>query len=544
MKYRIGLTAMVVLVLVILVLSFGLTGASYAHKIIPGVRVGSLDLGGLTRAQAEANLAPITAATRSSPMVIKYRDKVCRFQAGELGVDLDLTATVERALRAGQSGSLWQRLRERQRIKAQGLTLTPVLAVEQDVLEKRIEEEFGEIIMEPQDAGFKITPADEVEIVPGRAGQRVSFATLTSAIIEALERGGPGVPELELPLVVVTPRRSAEEIENMGINGLIAQFGTKLDPGLVGRTYNVKVAAAALDGLLVAPGEEFSFNRLVGPRSSEAGYKNALVIVNNEFVEGIGGGVCQVSSTLYNAVLLAGLQITERSNHSLPVSYVPIGRDATVVYDALDFRFINNQAGYIYIKSLLEGDTLTFKIYGNRAGFPRIELSSRILEEIEPQVVYEQDPHLAQGEQVVKQQGTKGFRVSSTRTIWRDGQKYSEDLPASYYKPAPRIIALGTGAVQPTVIVPQQQLPGVVPAPEMESEQPGDVTREEPAPEPGQPAHSTGETGFDEQWGTPAPEEPDHPVGSIPADENQPPDPGAGVTMVLPDPEQDWTNKR
>ncbi|MCG8401892.1 MAG: VanW family protein, partial [Firmicutes bacterium] len=203
--------------------------------------------------------------------------------------------------------------------------------------------------------------------------------------------------------------------------------------------------------------DEFSFNRIVGPRSSDAGYKSADVIINNEFVEGLGGGVCQVSSTLYNAVLLANLRITERNNHSLPVGYVPIGRDATVVYEAVDFRFANNTDFYVYIKTCVTGNDLTVKLYGNKDKTPRVEVSSWVTETIQPHVVYEKDPNLAAGEKVVKQEGNDGFKAAAVRNIWQNGRKVTETLPASHYHPVRRIVAIGTGASKPAVVFPQDQ---------------------------------------------------------------------------------------
>ncbi|HWQ43108.1 MAG TPA: cell wall-binding repeat-containing protein [Desulfosporosinus sp.] len=144
---------------------------------------------------------------------------------------------------------------------------------------------------------------------------------------------------------------------------LIGQYSTEFDSTLVNRTENVHLAAMALDGKLLAPGERFSFNDSVGERTNEAGYKEALIIEGNTFTPGLGGGVCQVSSTLYNAVMLAKLEIIERHPHSLPVSYVPSGQDATVAYPVLDFKFRNSTNAYFLIRSLIEGNTLTMQLF-------------------------------------------------------------------------------------------------------------------------------------------------------------------------------------
>lgn len=143
----------------------------------------------------------------------------------------------------------------------------------------------------------------------------------------------------------------------------MAQYTTYFDTRLINRTENIRLAAKALDGKILAPGERFSFNQSVGERTAQAGYKEALIIEGDSFTPGLGGGVCQVSSTLYNAVILAHLEIIERHPHSLPISYVPPGQDATVAYPELDFKFKNNTKAYILIRSSVEGNSLTFKLY-------------------------------------------------------------------------------------------------------------------------------------------------------------------------------------
>lgn len=143
----------------------------------------------------------------------------------------------------------------------------------------------------------------------------------------------------------------------------IAQYSTQFDSSQVNRTENIRLAAKALDGKQLAPGERFSFNESVGERTSEAGYKEALIIEGDAFAPGLGGGVCQVSSTLYNTVLLAHLEVIERHPHSLPVSYVPPGRDATVAFPVLDFKFRNNTDTTLLIRSFIEGNALTIQFY-------------------------------------------------------------------------------------------------------------------------------------------------------------------------------------
>ncbi|KAF1086595.1 Vancomycin B-type resistance protein VanW [Sporotomaculum syntrophicum] len=486
------------LALLVVGVLFGCSGASFANsKITPGVYVGNLNLGGLTKEQARELLTMLEDEVTHYPVVIKHGDNTWTIKAGELGVTLDKEKTLQKAVAIGHAGSIINQWRERRRVEKEGEHIQSELSTSWDVLKKKIIAEMGQIIVEPVNAGFQITPGDQVIIVPAQTGTDIDFNSLASEISRLVSDGainGAEVGEVELPLLSVQPQRTTEDVEAMQINGRIAQYTTRFDAGQEGRTYNIKVAAAALDGLLLAPGDDFSFNQVVGPRSSEAGYKSANVIVNNEFVQGLGGGVCQVSSTLYNAVLLANLQILERSNHTLPVSYVPIGQDATVSYGAIDFRFANNQENYIYITSLVEGNTITFKIYGNQANSPRVEVTSWITETIPQKVIYEDDPNLAAGEQVIKQKGNNGFKVASARHVWENGEKRTEQLPASYYHAVNRIVAVGTGKAKPTVVVPPESAvlpvsPGVINQP-VPQEPAGSNSDETTEPVPPAPEHT------------------------------------------------------
>ena len=155
----------------------------------------------------------------------------------------------------------------------------------------------------------------------------------------------------------------------------ISSFSTIFNSGYRSRTTNLKLAAEILDGYKIEPGESFSFNGTVGPRRPERGFEKAIVFINKKQVEDYGGGVCQVSSTLYNAVLKAGLPILERHPHSLPVAYVPKGKDATVSYGAADFRFKNNTRYPIIIRTSVDKNTLTLELFKERAEIITYEMS-------------------------------------------------------------------------------------------------------------------------------------------------------------------------
>lgn len=167
-----------------------------------------------------------------------------------------------------------------------------------------------------------------------------------------------------VPLVVDTEDIHPTTIELHRVKDVLGDYTTYFNPNLIGRVNNVQLAAKALDGLIIPPGGEFSFNGAVGKRERETGYLPALVFVDNKVVLDDGGGICQDSSTLYQAARQANLQILERNSHSLPVYYVPAGQDATVAYGLLDFRFKNNTEGYLLISARTGTNWIRIRIFG------------------------------------------------------------------------------------------------------------------------------------------------------------------------------------
>jgi vancomycin resistance protein YoaR len=203
-------------------------------------------------------------------------------------------------------------------------------------------------------------------------------------------------------------------------------------------------AARRINGYILYPGQVFSFNQVVGPRDREHGFKEALEIVDGEFVPGIGGGVCQVSSTLYNAVLLANLAIVERTNHSKPLGYVGLGRDATVAYGALDFKFANDTGAPVVILAEAAKNRLTVGIVGREPLTVAVEIVAADRQVILPAVVKKQDPELYLGETRVDRQGKPGYEVTTLRVVRTGGREIRREVLArDRYQPENTVVKVG-----------------------------------------------------------------------------------------------------
>ena len=448
------------------------------NRVMPNVHAGNRDLGGMSREQGVLKLLEFEDQLKEKNVTLTVQNTSRKLPLKSVDVDINEQTVMDRALQVGHTGPIWQRWNERVRVRNETIRIPLAVNLDRKKLKGKVNNLLADITSTPVDASFRITPDDNIEIIPGQKAYQVEHEALYDKLLMLVAHGVEPY-EAEVALVDIEPTHTVESIKSMGIKGLLSSYSTKFNPDLVGRTYNVRVAAAALDGRMISPGEEVSFNKVVGPRSTEAGYKNAKIILNNEFVDGLGGGVCQVSSTLYNAVLLANLEVTDRDNHSLPVGYVPIGRDATVAYNYLDFRFKNNQDSYILIKSKVGNNSLTFKIYGNTDNKKDVAIKSWVVRVLEPEVIYEKDSNLAKGEQIIKQEGIRGYKAAGELIISQNGEETHKPLPESLYRARNEIIAVGTKEIDTTIKIPVEPSPEEEQGQEQASDNTGGPSAEE-----------------------------------------------------------------
>lgn len=317
------------------------------------------------------------------------------------------------------------------------------------------------------DARLEIDPSRGLIVQPSKKGIKVDVKPTWAALPEEWHQSD----KISINIAVREIEPQIEESDLQGM-GELSSFSTWYNPAQVDRSHNVVLATRALNSTMVDAGEVFSFNKTVGPRLPEGGYRNAMVIVGDKFEQGLAGGICQVSSTLYNACLLAGLHITERHNHNLAVAYVPLGQDATVTYGTQDFRFKNNLGDPIYIWTQAGNGKLNMKIYGNLKHKQKIQVSHIVDQVIDFKEIRETKEDLAAGTSKVEQNGSPGYIVRSFRTFYNsDGSvARQEQLARDHYRPLNRLIYVGpeTSTTQPDETEPESGLiPTEPPAPEV-----------------------------------------------------------------------------
>ena len=246
--------------------------------------------------------------------------------------------------------------------------------------------------------------------------------------------------------LVVIPKHgltnSLNKIKKYNLRNILVTYTTYFNSSNSNRSKNIKVAAQKINGKLLKPGEVFSFNNVVGPRTKKNGFKEAIEIVNNEFVTGVGGGVCQVSSTLYNSVLFTGLKIIDRKNHSRPVNYVPLGRGATVYYGLIDFKFKNNFSNPIMIMAKVVDNQLTITLLGTDPGID-VKVVTSSPQILDPEIIKKSDNNLNEGTKKIIQSGKVGYKVT-TRRIIKSGSTIIKDqlISEDVYPPINKIIKI------------------------------------------------------------------------------------------------------
>lgn len=297
---------------------------------------------------------------------------------------------------------------------------------------------YEQIHTEPQDAYYTLEP---YQIFPDSDG---------IDLLDGLENVKNEInseykDKYEIKLRITKAEKTIRDLGTEAFPYLISSFSTKYDASNINRSTNLEIAANKINGKVMMPGEVFSFNEVVGKRTIEEGYKDAKIYADGGVVDGLAGGICQISSTLYNSVLLANLEIVERHNHSFVTSYLEGGRDATVVYGVKDFKFKNTRSYPIKIEASVKNGTARFQIHGMQE---EKEYEIKILPvrtgTIGTPVVYQSDPSLAPGQQKVIQSGHSGCRVTTYKEVSYNGEVISKDVISNdTYNAMKTIIAVG-----------------------------------------------------------------------------------------------------
>ena len=308
-----------------------------------------------------------------------------------------------------------------------------------------------EIYKEPKDAYVEKNPTVVHTEVNG-----VDFAISMEEAKKLLEEDKK---EYTIPLKITKPKKTINNLGEEAFPDLLATFSTRFDASNYNRNVNIKLAAQKTNGTVLLPGEKFSFNTIVGSRTIEAGFKEGTAYVGGKVVPSVGGGVCQVSSTIYNTALLANLEIVERSNHMFTTGYVAASRDATVYYGSLDFIFKNSRKYPIKMVASANGGVCKVSIYGIKEEKEyEVVIQSKVTSYINPTTIYKEDATLQEGKEVVEQTAIVGCRSEGYKILKLNGKVVSKTLLSKdTYNSRNKIVRRGTKKATTTPTKPANE---------------------------------------------------------------------------------------
>ena len=483
-------------------LSLGTIGFMYTkvkafdNVFAQNVYVEDLAVGGLTKEEAKAKLEQNISDELSKQDIVFTNGEVSKaLPLINLGIAYNIDETIDAAFKVGHEDGFFKQYK----ISQNGVEETQYFSLDRTIDENKIKAQ-----LESCSESFYVAPINATMDRVNRkfvTTKEVNGATLdvdgtTQKFLKAMEKLEDDVIEgLTVEVVTKPILPECTEADLVEAQTLLASFSTSYNNADLNRNTNLKVAADKITRMIL-PEEIFYLSNQLEPFTEAEGYKNAGTIVNGKIEDSLGGGICQVASTLYNAVLLTELEVVYRQNHSLAVSYVPLGRDATYNTGSIDFKFKNNSKYPIYIEGYCENNEVIVNIYGYKdlKSDYTIKFESVTTEVIPaPQTKYEDDPTLEKGKEIVEVRGLDGKRVSLYKLYYQGSQLVDKVLVnRSYYRPRAAVIKRGTkGESAETMATPEGSStpsPSEVPSTPTVTQPPtdnnvGSVTTPAPTPE-------------------------------------------------------------
>lgn len=359
-----------------LIAGWGLTSAQAAKTdtdtIPEGIYIGEVAVGGMTAVEAEEAVESYVQSLAQETVTLSANGNTLEPTVEELGLSEDVETAVSEAVNYGKTGNLVDRYKAQKDLEHEDEVLPMVMTVDEDKVKAYLEEHAPEVNQDAVDYGLT-RENGEFTVVEGKDGVEVNIDDSVQVIAEYFAAGWNPDASIELAVQVIEPQGSEEELSK--VQDVLGSFSTNYSSSARGRKKNVANGTELINGSVIYPGETFSVYEAVSPFSEENGYALAGSYENGTTVQTYGGGICQVSTTLYNAVIRAELEIVERYGHSMIVNYVDPSADAAIAGTVKDLKFKNNTETPIYIEGYADGSTVGFRIYGQETRDPGREVS-------------------------------------------------------------------------------------------------------------------------------------------------------------------------
>lgn len=423
------------------------------NVICAGVSINGIDVGGMTMEEARAAVDAYILDMQSKSVTVKIDEELVTTTLGELGYSLSENEGLETAMELGKSGNFLNRYREQKELEENGAVISMEFLLDEDALRKFVETECTQFDIEPENAGLSRENGVFV-VTEHKMGRKLSVEDTVEQIKEYLTNGNFTTGEAIQTEAVVKDAEPEYTTENASLcKDVLGKFSTSYTTSSASRSGNIANGARLINGAVLWPGETFSAGGAMNPITAENGYYMAGAYENGQVVDSIGGGVCQVSTTLYNAALLAELEIVERSNHSMIVGYVEPSMDAAIAGTYKDLKLKNNTDAPIYIEAVTSGKVITFTIYGHetRAAGRTIKYESEVLQVLEPGAdKVTEDPTQPTTYRKVTQSAHKGYKAQLWKIVYENGVEVSrEQVNYSSYAASPAYVTVGTKEEEP-----------------------------------------------------------------------------------------------
>lgn len=416
----------------------------YENRIYPMIRVGDIDAGGKSREEIRAEIERRNEPLRQALYELSVDGFIATASGEHLGFGYDATLAATQAYMIGRSGNLLSDFAVK--ISSRPLTVDPMLVWDTETLSELLNSIRSHIDIPAQEGLFDFKNGKVTQFRPSENGRGLDVPGTKERIRTALLHIEESpIPYVRIPLeiAVITPATTTESVNTFGIRERIGRGFSVFTGSIPGRIHNVALAASRLNGILIPPGQTFSFNSAIGDISAATGYQSAYIIKDGRTVLGDGGGVCQVSTTLFRAALDAGLPIVERRPHAYRVHYYEDGGykpglDATVFYPTADLKVTNDTPAHILIQTTTDTRnlTLTFDLFGTSDGRKSEILNHTVWDESPPPPpVYQDDPTLPSG--IIKQVDWSawGAKANFQYRVTRNGETIIDTNFPSTYRP-------------------------------------------------------------------------------------------------------------
>ncbi|HHU73146.1 MAG TPA: hypothetical protein GXZ28_00775 [Clostridiales bacterium] len=451
MRNKIILSAIFVLGFFLFVGKPSIVSAEEANRICKGVFIDAVNVGGMTKEEAEAAIEDYIAELRNKDLAILANDNVVYAELADIDYDYIPNDNIEKALAFGKSGNLIKRYKDLKDIEYGSIVLPLSYTFDENKLRQIIIEEVGAYDIAPVNATLarkdnKFIYKDHVLGVKVDVDR--TFELIKDILLNNWNRSDIIVKAI---MAEVMPEYTKEDVEM--VTSILGSFTTEYASSAEGRAANLANGARLINNAVVYPGEVFSSYEYLTPFTKENGYYVAGAYLQGKVIDSVGGGACQVTTTLYNAILMAELEVVERQPHSMTISYVDLSRDAAIAGTYKDFKFRNNTEYPILVEAYTKGRKITFNIWGYETRDTKnrkIVYETKILNKVDPpDDVITEDPTKPTSYHKVTQSAHTGYTAELYKIVYENGVEVSRTLVnRSKYAPAPRYVTIGTKVVE------------------------------------------------------------------------------------------------